>query len=172
MARDISKLTFKKLIQFRKSIICFRNAPSTLPVDLPRTRYLRGQRFANPDFFSGFALDFLNMSRVLGGQFAPRLHASDFGTILGAFWDQFGLLGRSWGPRRVPRAPKSVPKSSRSALRASKIAPGGSGSGPGVKKDANMVNLGVILGSFWGQFWGHFGVRKASSKKEGRKSEK
>ena len=51
MARDISKMTFKKLIQFRKSILFFRNAPRNLPVDLPRTRYLRGMRFANPDFF-------------------------------------------------------------------------------------------------------------------------
>ena len=51
MARDISKMTFKKLIQFRKSIFVFRNAPSNLPVDLPRTRYLRGLRFANPDLF-------------------------------------------------------------------------------------------------------------------------
>ena len=51
MARDISKMTFKKLIQFRKSIFLFRNAPSNLPVDLPRTRYLRGQRFANPENF-------------------------------------------------------------------------------------------------------------------------
>ena len=51
MARDISKMTFKKLIQFRKSIFFFRNAPRNLPLDLPRTRYLRGQRFADPDFF-------------------------------------------------------------------------------------------------------------------------
>ena len=51
MARDISKMTFKKLIQFRKSIFFVRNAPRNLPVDLPRTRFLRGQRFANPHFF-------------------------------------------------------------------------------------------------------------------------
>ena len=51
MARDISKMTFKKLIQFRKSIFFFRNAPRNLPLDLPRTRYLRGLRFANLDFF-------------------------------------------------------------------------------------------------------------------------
>ena len=46
MARDISKMTFKKLIQFRKSIFFFRNAPRNLPVDLPKTRDLRGMRFA------------------------------------------------------------------------------------------------------------------------------
>ena len=51
MARDISKMTFKKLIQFRKSFFCFRNAPRNLHVDLPRTRYLRGMRFANPENF-------------------------------------------------------------------------------------------------------------------------
>ena len=48
MAWDISKKTFKKLIQFRKSILFFRNAPANLPVDLPRAWYLRGLPFANP----------------------------------------------------------------------------------------------------------------------------
>ena len=85
MARDTSKMTFKKLIQFRKLFFCFRNAPRNLPVDLPRTRDLRGMRFANPDLFSGIALQNLNMSRVLGGQFASRLHAS-------AFWVHFLTL--------------------------------------------------------------------------------
>ena len=66
---------------------------------------------------------------------------------------------------------KEVIKSSWSDLRASKIAPGGAGNGPGATKEANMMDLGVILGWFGGSFWGHFGDRKASSKKEGRNSE-
>ena len=65
---------------------------------------------------------------------------------------------------------KEVLKSSWSDLRASKIAPGGAGNGPGATKEANMMDLGVILGSFWESFWGHFGGRKVSSKKEGRKN--
>ena len=100
------------------------------------------------------------------------------------------LLECSWGALREPggsqaRVSKSVKmlilklfndfkevlKSSWSDLRASKIAPGGAENGPGATKEAKMVDLGVILGSFWGLFWGHFGVRKVSSKKEGRKSE-
>ena len=113
------------------------------------------------------------------------------GIILGPFWDHFGIilgsfwalgwsLGGSWGPRRAPRAPKSVkmlilewfnnfkelPKRSRSALRASKIAPGGSESGPGAKKDAKIVNLGVNFGLHCGVILG-FGKchRRKGSKK-------
>ena len=102
-----------------------------------------------------------------------------FGIILGAFWGNFGsilgafcalgvLLGVQEDPKRAPRAPKSVkililkrfnnleelPESSLSALRASKIALGRSGSGPGAKKEAKLMNLGIILGCILGSFWG------------------
>ena len=53
---------------------------------------------------------------------------------------------------------KEVLKSSWSDLRASKIAPGGAGNGPGATKEANIVDLGVILGSFGGRLGVHFGV--------------
>ena len=73
-------------------------------------------------------------------------------------------MGRSGGPRRVPRVSKSIKmwilklfdkleevfKSSWSDLRASKIAPGGAGNGPGVTKEVKMVDFGIILRSFWG----------------------
>ena len=69
-------------------------------------------------------------------------------------------MGRSGGPRRVPRVSKSVKmwilklfnnfkevlKSSWSDLRASKIAAGGAGNSPGATKEANIVDLGVIFG--------------------------
>ena len=53
---------------------------------------------------------------------------------------------------------KEVLKSSWSDLRASKIAPGGAGNGPGATKEANMMDLGVILHLFWGRFGVYFGV--------------
>ena len=112
-----------------------------------------------------FQIDF----EVIGGSFW-----SNFGVVWGSFWALGVLLGRSGGPRRIPRVSKSVKmwilkllnnfkedlKSSWSDLRASKIGPGGVGNGPGATKEAKMVDLGVILGSFWGSFWGHFGVEK------------
>ena len=71
------------------------------------------------------------------------------GVILKSFWALGMLLGRSGGPRRVPRVSKSVKmlilklfnnfkevlKSSWSDVRASKIAPGGAGNGPGATKE-------------------------------------
>ena len=93
-----------------------------------------------------FQIDF----EVIGGSFW-----SNFGVVWGAFWALGVLLGRSGGPRRVPRVSKSVKisilkllnkvkevlKNSWSDLIASKIAPGGAVNGPGATKEATIVDL-------------------------------
>ena len=77
MARDISKMTFKKLIEFRKSILLFRNAPRILPSTFPGLEIYEVCVSQTPMFFGFRSSSFEHISRF-GRQPCATLERQQF----------------------------------------------------------------------------------------------